>query len=194
MQRERDLTETSVIVAGFGGQGVLFLGRLVAYGGMLENREATWFPSYGAEMRGGTANCTTIISDSMIGSPIVRHADIVIAMNEASLKRFQPAVKEGGLLIFDSSFVRFPDLRSDVRSIAVPASGIAASLADSQIKPANMIMLGVLIAAAGLIKEESALKALEILMTSKRKKSIECNKQAIRKGIGCIEDKKSRDI
>ena len=98
--------EHKIMVAGFGGQGILFLGKLLAYSGMLENKEVTWFPSYGAEVRGGTANCTVIISDEMIGSPVVRNPEILIVMNEASLDKFQPRLKNGGILIFDSSLIK----------------------------------------------------------------------------------------
>lgn len=188
---ERFLNETSIIVAGFGGQGVLFLGRLIAYAGMLENKESTCFPSYGAEMRGGTANCTTIISDGMIGSPIVKYPDILIAMNEASLKRFQPAVKKEGIVIFDSSFVKTSDLRPDICIVKIPAGEIAALIPDLRIKPANMVMLGALVAAEGLIREDTAMMALERLTSSKRLESLEANKNAIRRGVSYIEGKKS---
>lgn len=187
------MNEISIVVAGFGGQGVLFLGKLIAYGGMLENKEVSCYPSYGAEMRGGTANCTTIISDTMIGSPIVKHPDILIAMNEASLKRFQPVIKTNGLLIYDSSLVRSPELRQDVRTIGIPASEMAASISDSHVKPANMVMFGALLAATDLMKKDNAFNALERLTSSKRKKSIEDNKNAIRRGIKSIADKKSKD-
>src|SRR4030066_1544991 len=95
--------ETRIIVAGSGGQGILFLGKFLARAGMLEGRNVAWFPSYGAEMRGGTANCTLILSDNMIGSPVILNPDILIAMNSASLERFQPQLKKRGLLLFDSS-------------------------------------------------------------------------------------------
>lgn len=187
------MSETSIIIAGFGGQGVVFLGRLIAYGGMLDGKEVSCFPSYGAEMRGGTANCTTIVSDAMIGSPIVKDPDILIAMNEASLKRFQPSIKTNGLLIYDSSLVKSPELRQDLQTFGIPASEIAASITNSQAKPANMVMFGALLGAAGLVKEDNALNALERLASSKRKKGIEDNKNAIKKGMEYIADKKSKD-
>ncbi|GAB4417712.1 MAG: 2-oxoacid:acceptor oxidoreductase family protein [Thermodesulfovibrionales bacterium] len=186
------MKETGILVAGSGGQGVLFLGRLIAYGGMAEGKEVTCFPSYGAEMRGGTANCTVIISDDMIGSPIVRNPDILIAMNEASLRRFQPRVKPNGLLIFDSSLIRSPEIRHDVNAIGIPASEMAASI--THIKPANMIMLGALLGITELIRETSAVMAIEKLTPEKRKKTIEGNKKAIERGIRYIADKKSKGI
>ncbi|KAF0145925.1 MAG: 2-oxoacid:acceptor oxidoreductase family protein [Nitrospirae bacterium] len=183
--------EHNVLIAGFGGQGILFFGKLLAYSGMLEGKEVTWFPSYGAEVRGGTANCTVIISDDMIGSPIVRNPEILVVMNEASLNKFQPRLKKEGLLIFDSSLIKKPELRSDIHVADVPASEIAASIGNT--KCANIVMLSALLAKAGIIKEESALKALEELTPPKRRKSLDINKDAITKGRKYIEDKKSKD-
>jgi len=179
------------MVAGFGGQGILFLGKLLAYSGMIENREVTWFPSYGAEVRGGTANCTIIISDEMIGSPVVRNPEVLVVMNEASLNKFQPRLKSGGILIFDSSLIKKPELRSDVQTVDVPASEIAASIGGT--KFANMVMLSALLAETGIIKEKSAVNALEELTSAKRKKALGTNKEAIAKGRKYIEDKKSKN-
>ncbi|MCL5023835.1 MAG: 2-oxoacid:acceptor oxidoreductase family protein [Nitrospirae bacterium] len=197
------MKEVRVLVAGSGGQGVLLLGRMIAYGGMLDGREVTCFPSYGAEVRGGTANSTVIVSDEMIGSPIVGNTDILIAMNMASLKKFQPRIKPQGLLIFDSSLIQAPELRSDISVAEVPATIIAASLSGKalrregaalsgpQVRSANMVMLGALVAEAAIVKAESAVKALEKLTSSKSRKSLEGNKEAIQRGIRYIEDKKS---
>lgn len=195
------MTEVSILVAGFGGQGVLLLGRLIAYGGMLEGKSVTCFPSYGAEVRGGTANSTVIISDQMIGSPVVANPDILIAMNEASLKRFQSKIKKGGLLIFDSSLIKSPALREDLSAVGVPASVIAASangagaqrksssLSTAQVRSANMVMLGALIAQTGILKAETAVSALERLTSSRSRKTLEGNKEAIRRGMEFIENK-----
>lgn len=187
------MTEIRIIIAGFGGQGIVFLGRLIAFGGMLGTKEVTCFPSYGAEMRGGTANCTVIISDDMIGSPIVRNPDILIVMNEASLRKFQPRIKTDGLLIFDSSLIKHPDVRPDVHVIGVPASEIAASISNGDVKSANMVMLGTLVSATGILKEENATHALEKLTPPKRQKALDVNREAMRRGISYIEDKKSKD-
>jgi 2-oxoglutarate ferredoxin oxidoreductase subunit gamma len=196
--------EVSILVAGSGGQGILLLGRLIAYGGMKDGKEVTCFPSYGAEMRGGTANCTVIISDDMIGSPIVRNPGILIAMNEASLKRFQPRIESGGLLLYDSSLIRSPELRIDVRSIGVPASEIAAglnlpkpgaegSIADlTQVRSANMVMFGTFIGVTEIVREGSAMEALEKLTSEKRKKAIATNREAIRQGIQYVAGKKDQ--
>ncbi|MGD1076570.1 MAG: 2-oxoacid:acceptor oxidoreductase family protein [Thermodesulfovibrionales bacterium] len=185
------MSELKIIVAGFGGQGILFLGKLIACGGMMEGKEVTWFPSYGAEMRGGTANCTAVISDEMIGSPVVRNPDILIVMNEASLKRFHPRIKPDGLILFDSSLIHSPETRPDVRAIGIPASELAASSA-TRVTSANMVMFGALIAATGIIQEESAVKALDKLTPPKRKKTREENRAAITRGIQYIADTKSR--
>lgn len=187
------MSEIRIIVAGFGGQGVLFLGRLIAYGGMIEGKEVTWFPSYGAEMRGGTANCTAVISDEMIGSPVVRNPDILITMNDASLRRFQPKLRQKGLLLFDSSLIKSPELRPDVTALAVPASELAASLS-SNVKSANMVLFGALLASTGVMKVDSAVRALEELTPQKRNKSVEENRTAIMKGIEYIEDTKGKNL
>ncbi|MDI6743860.1 MAG: 2-oxoacid:acceptor oxidoreductase family protein [Thermodesulfovibrionales bacterium] len=189
--KETDLEHT-ILVAGFGGQGILFLGKLLAYSGMLENKEVTCFPSYGAEVRGGTANCTVIISDEMIGSPIVRNPEVMVIMNEASLNKFQPRLKKNGLLILNSSLIKEPELRSDIRIIKVPASEIAASIGST--KFANMVIFSALLAETGIIKEESAVNALEELTPAKRKKSLDANKEAMMRGRKYIEDKKSKNI
>ncbi len=199
------MKEVRILVAGFGGQGILLLGRLIAYSGMLEGKEVTCFPSYGAEVRGGTANSTVIVSDEMIGSPIVQNPDIFIAMNEASLKRFQPRLKTKGLLIFDSSLIKSPEIRPDVRSLAVPASEMAASvgktlpgqkgsvLSATQVRAGNMVMLGAFLAETGLVSGENAVNALERLTSAKMKKSLEVNKEAIKRGIEFIAHQKSTD-
>ncbi|MFZ6017705.1 MAG: 2-oxoacid:acceptor oxidoreductase family protein [Nitrospirota bacterium] len=167
---------------------MLFLGRILAYTGMLENREVTWFPSYGAEMRGGTANCTVIISDELIGSPVVTNPDILIVMSDASLKKFQPMLKQNGLIIFDSSLIKDPTLRADIDIVGVPATEMSSTIGNT--KSANMVLLGALIAKTGLLKKESVFEALESSMPIRRKKSIENNKKAIIEGIRFIEDKK----
>jgi len=199
------LKSVGILVAGFGGQGILLLGRLIAYSGMLEGKEVTCFPSYGAEMRGGTANSTVIVSDEMIGSPIMGNPDILIAMNEASLKRFQPKIKSGGVLIFDSSLISSPEIRGDIHVIHIPATEIAASIAESEapnknpvltatrVRSANMVMFGALLAKTGIVKVETAIHALERLTSSKREKTLEENRKAVMRGVAYIASKKSKD-
>ncbi|OGW44854.1 MAG: 2-oxoacid:ferredoxin oxidoreductase subunit gamma [Nitrospirae bacterium RBG_13_41_22] len=176
------------VIAGFGGQGILFLGRILAYAGMLENKEVTWFPSYGAEVRGGTANCTVIISDELIGSPVVTNPDILIIMNDASLKKFQPRLKQNGILIMDSSLIKDSVLRSDIEIVEVPATEMSRTIGN--IKSANMVLLGAVIARTGLLSETSVFEALKSSMPQRRKKGIGVNKKAIIEGVRFIEDKK----
>jgi 2-oxoglutarate ferredoxin oxidoreductase subunit gamma len=155
---------------------------------MLENREVTWFPSYGAEIRGGTANCTVIISGELIGSPVVKNPDILIVMSDASLNKFLPRLKHNGLLIYDSSLIKESSLREDIEIVGVPATKISNKIGNT--KSANMVLLGVLIAKTGLLKEASLFKALESSMPVRKKRNIIINKKAIIEGIQLIENKK----
>jgi 2-oxoglutarate ferredoxin oxidoreductase subunit gamma len=155
---------------------------------MLENKEVTCFPSYGAEVRGGTANCTVIISDELIGSPVVKNPDILIVMSDASLNIFQPRLKQNGLLIFDSSLISEPDLRHDIETTGVPATEISSKIGNT--KSANMVLLGAFIAETGLLKETSLFEAIESSMPDRKKKSVEVNKKAIIEGMRYLEDKK----
>jgi 2-oxoglutarate ferredoxin oxidoreductase subunit gamma len=183
--------EKRVIIAGSGGQGILFLGKVLAYAGMVENKEVTWFPSYGAEMRGGTANCTVIISDEMIGSPVVLSSDILVIMNKASLEKFQPRLKRRGLIFYDSSLIKDAVLRDDARGISVPATEIASSAGNT--KAANMVMLGALIAETALLRKSSILQIVEGPSKSPRGNGIKVNTNSILKGIQYIEDTKSKN-
>jgi|SRR5208283_1984298 len=183
--------ENRVLIAGSGGQGILFLGKLLAYAAMFEGKEVTWFPSYGAEMRGGTANCTVIVSDEMIGSPVVGNPDILIAMNDASITLFSERVASRGLLIHDSLIkIRVP--RSDIRIVSVPAIELSGSLNNTKL--ANMVILGALIAASPLVSIESVFKAVEETTPAHRRDSIGVNKEIILKGYKLLEDKKGEDI
>jgi len=170
----------------------LFLGKILASAGMIEGKEVTWFPSYGAEVRGGTANCTVIVSDELIGSPVVTNPDILIVMNDASLNKFLPRLKQDGLFLFDSSLIKEPYLRDDVKSISVPATEIANRIGNT--KSANMVLLGAFIAKTGLLRQTSAFGALENSMPGGKKKAVKDNKKAITEGINYIEDKKSKDL
>jgi 2-oxoglutarate ferredoxin oxidoreductase subunit gamma len=170
----------SIIIAGSGGQGILFVGKLLAQAAMLEGRNVTWFPSYGAEMRGGTANCTVIISDGHIGSPIVRHPDILIAMNEASFKRFEGSVKKGGMIIVDTSMVALHRGSNGVKVSGLPAGELAIAL--NAPLAANMVMAGALAATAGICSKESLLRALDELTPARRRKALPANRKALEKG------------
>lgn len=159
---------------------------------MLEDKEVTWFPSYGAEVRGGTANCTVIISDELIGSPIVAHPDTLIVMNEASLNKFLPNLKQKGLFLFDSSLIKDPVLRSDVKVAGVPATEISSKSGNT--KSANMVLLGAFIAETGILNNISVFEAIKSSVPNKKNKIFEDNKKAIVEGIKFIENKKSPDI
>jgi 2-oxoglutarate ferredoxin oxidoreductase subunit gamma len=154
---------------------------------MLENKEVTWFPSYGGEMRGGTANCTVIISDELIASPIVKNPDILVVMNDQSLRKFQPQLRQKGILFFDSSLIKDPQLRSDIEAIGVPATDISSAIGNT--KSANMVLLGALIGKTKLMKQHSAFEALEDSL-SHRQEVIAMNKKAVREGMHFFEDKK----
>ncbi len=158
---------------------------------MLEEKEVTWFPSYGAEMRGGTANCTVIISDTMIGSPVVLKPDILVSMNKASLDKFQPRVKKHGLVFYDLSLIKDPALRDDVLAVAVPATEIASSAGNT--KSANMVMLGAVLAGTGLLKRSSVLKVIEGPTKSAGGNGIRANTNSLLKGIQYIEDTKGKN-
>jgi len=178
--------QKSIIIAGSGGQGILFLGRMLTSASMLERKEVTWFPSYGAEMRGGTANCTVIISDEMIGSPVVMIPDILIVMNRASLERFLPNLKKRGLLFYDSSLIHGKIWRKDVITVPVPSTRIAGDL-DNQ-KSANMVMLGAFIAKTALLKPKTIFSIFEDNADPKKAETFTANKRLVRRGMDCIEN------
>src|SRR5512138_2124717 len=122
--------QTEIMIAGFGGQGVLFAGQLIAYAALDEGKETTWFPSYGPEMRGGTANCTVIVADEEIGSPLVRNPQGVIAMNQPSLEKYEPLVRAGGVLVVNSSIIEREIYRSDIQVVEVAGNAIAEHLGE----------------------------------------------------------------
>lgn len=134
------MTETSIIISGFGGQGVLFAGQLLAYAGMDNGRFVTWIPSYGPEMRGGTANCTVIVSDEPIGAPFVANPDVAIVLNKPSFDKYEPLVKPGGVLIVNSSIVATTTMREDIEVVYVPANTIAEEF--GSVKMMNMAAVG----------------------------------------------------
>ena len=169
-----------IIISGFGGQGVMLIGRLLAYAGMIEGKKVAWMPSYGPEMRGGTANCTVLISEEEIGSPIVSHPKILIAMNKPSLDKFESNVSEDGLIILNDSLIKREVKRNDVNVIKIPADDIADKLGNS--RAANMVVLGALVKKSGVVKLETVFKALEKALTGRNKKLLELNKEALKKG------------
>lgn len=159
---------------------------------MIEDREVTWFPSYGAEVRGGTANCTVIFSDALIGSPVVTRPDVLVVMNSASLHRFLPQLRQKGILFFDSSLVRQVIPRADIEAVGIPATDIARRLKNTQ--TANMVMLGSIIARTGVVEKRSAFRAIESLMDGNKKNLIDGNRKAILEGIKYSENTQGKDI
>ncbi len=170
-----------IIISGFGGQGVLFAGQLLAYGGLEEGRHVTWLPSYGPEMRGGTAHCTVVISDEEIGSPLVRRPTAAIVLNPPSMTRYAPLLKPDGVLVVDSTLITDRSARDDIREIDLPAKDIAAELGYAQI--ANLVMLGALLGASGMLKVETLDKVLDERLGARHRNVLEPNKQALRRGL-----------
>ncbi len=179
--------QTEIIFAGFGGQGVLFAGQVLAYAAMDNGLEVTWIPSYGPEMRGGTANCTVIISDEEIGSPQVRHPAVVVAMNLPSLDKYEPLVKADGYLIVNASMVDRAVTRTDIHTILVPANEISESLGSK--KMTNMVLLGALLANVPLLPLEAVEKSLREHLPEKHHKLLPMNYQALREGAKHVAEK-----
>lgn len=174
------IKEQEIIIAGFGGQGVLSMGRLIAYAGMIEGKEVSWMPSYGPEMRGGTANCIVIVSDSRISSPIITKFDTAILLNQPSVDKFEKAVKPGGLLIYEQSTVIHPPTRTDIEIIPVPAIEEADKLHAKQV--ANMIMAGAFLEKKPILKIETLIEALKKALPPRRHNLIPLNEQALNRG------------
>jgi 2-oxoglutarate ferredoxin oxidoreductase subunit gamma len=170
-----------VIIAGFGGQGVVKAGILLANTAMLEKKHCTFFPSYGPEMRGGTANCSVIISTEEIASPIINQPDTIIVMNEPSLIKFEPKLKKGGILIYNSSLISTPPSRKDVKIIPIPANKIAEEVGTS--KCANMVMIGTYVYETGIVGIKGVKDSLPIVFPKMDKKLARINESAIDEGI-----------
>lgn len=166
-----------LVIAGFGGQGVMLIGQMIAYAGMLEGKEVTWMPSYGPEMRGGTANCSVIVSDKKISSPIVTEATAVVAMNLPSLIKFESLVKPGGQLFVNTSLIKEQPSRNDVEIYSVDANEIAVSLHNDKVS--NMVILGAIVSKTGMVKLESIEKVMEKLFTGNKAKLLPLNKEAL---------------
>ncbi len=176
---------SQIIVAGFGGQGVLLAGQLLAWSGMNEGKNVTWMPSYGPEMRGGKANCSVVISEEAIGSAIVDEPDALLVMNRPSFDTFEPQVVPGGVLIYNSSLIDVKSERTDITVIAVPASDIAAKLGNARV--ANMVMLGAYNAYAKIVTEENLLNALREKLGPAKENLIPMNKEAMAEGAKFVK-------
>lgn len=172
--------EKQFLIAGFGGQGVLLIGQLIAKAAMLEGREVSWMPSYGPEMRGGEANCAVVVSDEAIGSPLVSEPPVLVAMNKPSLIKFMPKMACGGTLIYNSSLIEGVELRDDIKVIAVPCNEIAAKLDSDRV--ANMVMLGAIQQATDVCGDESIHATLVDWLGEKKAALVAVNEQAVAAG------------
>jgi 2-oxoglutarate ferredoxin oxidoreductase subunit gamma len=178
--------QTEVFLAGFGGQGVMFAGQVLSYAAMDVGKEVTWIPSYGPEMRGGTANCTIVIADEEIGSPLVQDPPAVVAMNLPSLDKYEPIVKPGGVLVVNSSMVDRPVKRTDITSVALPCNEIAEEAGDKRM--ANMVALGALLALLPVLTLKDLEAALNAHMPGRHKNLLPKNVDAMKRGAAYAKE------
>lgn len=172
--------ETSIIISGFGGQGTLFSGQVLAYAALDSGRNVTWIPSYGPEMRGGTAHCTVIISNEAIGSPIVRNPDIVVALNLPSLDKYESLIQTGGLLVANASLINREVQRPDIDAIHIPANEIAEKIGNMRL--ANMVAVGAMIETRSILSIKDLENALKEHLPERHKKLLPANFEALQKG------------
>ena len=175
------MAENQIIIAGFGGQGLLFSGKVLAYAGLIEGRELSWLPSYGPEMRGGTANCNVILSDIPVGSPIVQKPDILMVMNNPSLEKYENAVVPGGKIFVDSSLIAKKVERTDVDAYYVPATQMASDMGMPTLD--NMILLGALIAKTGCVNTDSLEQTLHKVIPARKANLFDANMKALKAGM-----------
>lgn len=176
--------EERIIIAGFGGQGVMAMGQLLTYSGMIEDKKVSWLPSYGPEMRGGTANCNVIISTDPVGSPVVVEATTAIVLNKPSLDKFESAVIPGGRLFINSSLIDRKSTRDDIEVYYIPANDIANDLGNSRI--ANMVMLGAYLGVVNPVEFESIHKAFGKVFGESKSHLLPINKEALEKGTELV--------
>ncbi len=179
------MTTMSFRFAGFGGQGVLLMGMMLTYAGMEDGKHVTWLPSYGAEMRGGTANCTVVVSADEVASPVSEAPEVVVVMNEPSLAKFEPMVKPGGWLFINTSLVKKAVTRTDVRVVNIDATNIAYELKNA--KTANMVMLGAVVGKTGIVDLSVVESSLLPVLGAKKKALVEINVQALRRGSSVVK-------
>lgn len=175
-----------LIIAGFGGQGVMSMGQLLTYAGMIENKHVAWIPSYGPEMRGGTANCSVTIADKEISSPIFSEPSSVIILNQPSLEKFEPALKSGGLLIINSSLVTKKASREDIKIVEIDASVEADKLGNNKV--ANIVLLGAYIELTKVVTIDSIVESLKKVLPPRRHKLIPLNRQALELGAEIVKN------
>lgn len=168
------------IMAGFGGQGLLFSGKVLAHAALIEGKELSWLPSYGPEMRGGTCNCSVIVSDDPVGSPIIAHPNVLMVMNEPSLDKFEDAVAPGGTVFVDSSLIPRQVRRTDVTAVYVPATKMATDMGAASL--ANMILLGAIVERTRCVKPETLTEALKETISARKASLLEANLKAVARG------------
>jgi len=173
------------IMAGFGGQGLLFSGKVLAHAALIENKELSWLPSYGPEMRGGTCNCSVIVSDTPVGSPIIAHPNVLMVMNEPSLDKFEDTVAAGGTIFVDSSLIERKVKRTDVDVVYIPATKMAKDMEAASL--ANMIILGAIVAKLGIVKEETVTDALKHTISARKAALLDLNLKAVAAGQAFIK-------
>ncbi|MFC2383569.1 MAG: 2-oxoacid:acceptor oxidoreductase family protein [Hoylesella saccharolytica] len=176
--------KTEIIIAGFGGQGVLSMGKILAYSGLMEDKEVTWMPAYGPEQRGGTANVTVIVSDECISSPILSKFDVAIVLNQPSLEKFEPRLKVGGILIYDGYGIINPPVREDISVYRIDAMDKAAEMKNPKVF--NMIVLGGLLKVCPMVSTEGLNKALFKTLPERYHNLISLNMQAVEQGMNII--------
>ncbi len=177
--------QKEVTFAGFGGQGIMSIGQFVAYTGMEEGSEVVWLPSYGPEMRGGTAYCTVVVSDRPIGSPIIQNPQYAVVMNRPSFDKFEPTIKPGGLIVINSSLIDVKSRRTDIDQLGVPANEIA--IKHGLPRSANIAMLGAFVGRSGIIKSNNLKKFIEKKFGSRRE-VLESNMKILEEGLGIAEN------
>jgi len=178
--------EERIIAAGFGGQGVMALGQMLTYAGMVEDKNVSWLPSYGPEMRGGTANCSVIISDRPVGAPVVSKATTVFVLNKPSLDKFEDAVEAGGKLFINSSLIDEKPKRDDIEVYYVPANDIATEVGNNRV--ANMVMLGAYLEVTKMVGLDSIEEAFYKVFGENKKHLFPINKEAIEKGMEAVRE------
>ncbi len=168
------------LFAGFGGQGLLFSGKVLAYKGLIQGKNVSWLPSYGPEMRGGTANCSVIISDEPVGAPLISHPDVLVAMNLPSLDKYEADVKPGGIILVDSTLIERKVMRDDVSVYYIPSTKLAGDIGAPTL--ANMILMGKLLDVLGEFEEEDVLAALKKCVSARHADLLELNHKAMETG------------
>ena len=177
-----------IIIAGFGGQGVLSMGQTLGYAAMVEGKNVTWMPSYGPEMRGGTANCITIVSDETISSPILSRFDTAIVLNQPSMEKFESRVKPGGVIVYESTNILKASEREDIEVYPIPAADAANKL--NNVKVANMVLLGAYLAKRPVVQIDSVIEALKKVLPERYHNLLPLNREALMKGKELLENVK----